>query len=298
MTIPLPLLQTFVTVARSGSMKTAAESLAVTPSAVSQRVRELEDRSGCRLFIRGRTGVELTKAGRTLFSKIDQAFLTIEAVQTRAPRAPRSKRLVINTVPSFATTWLVPRLGSFSRVYPDIEVEVETDTRLIDPRREPVDLVIRHGLGKYPGLKCIWLMAPALVVVASPELIGSGRPIQAPSDCLSYPLLHDPDRQDWPLWFEAHGVAAEVTSKGPAFSDDHLLVRAAVTGQGLALVRDIYAAEDIEAGRLFSVLDLRWPTEFAYYLVGAPRTFAKPSVKRFAEWLTEEASEPASGTRR
>lgn len=294
MTIPLPLLHTFVTVTRCGSMKAAAETLAVTPGAVSQRIRELEDRFSRRLFTRTRTGVEPTKAGRTLFSKIDQAFRTIEAVQAKAPRRSGSKRLVVNTVPSFATTWLVPRLGNFSRKHPDIEITVETDTRLIDPRNEPVDLMIRHGLGKYPGLKCVWLMAPDLVVVASPKLIGSGGPIRSPADCLAYPLLQDPDRKDWPLWFEAHGVMAENAGNGSAFSDDHLLVRAAVAGQGLALVRDIYAADDIAAGRLVKVLDIRWPTEFAYYLVGAPGTFAKPSAKRFAAWLATEVCEPVT----
>lgn len=292
MTIPLPLLHTFVIVARCGSMKAAAETLLVTPGAVSQRIRELEDRFGHRLFTRTGTGVEPTKTGRTLFSKIDQAFRTIETVQAKASATPGSKRLVVNTVPSFATTWLVPRLSGFSQQHPEIEISIETDTRLVDPRREPVDLVIRHGLGKYPGLDCVWLMAPELVVVASPALIGPGPPIRSPSDCLSYPLLQDSDRREWSLWFEAHGVTAQNAGRGPAFSDDQLQVRAAVAGQGLALVRDIYADEELSAGRLAKVLDIRWPTEFAYYLAGTRRGFTRPSVKRFAEWLVGEAREP------
>jgi len=126
-------------------------------------------------------------------------------------------------------------------------------------------------------------MAPELVVVASPRLIGEGRVIQSPADCLTYPLLQDPDRRDWPLWLEAHGVTSGNADRGPAFSDDHLLVRA------------LYAEEEIAAGRLVKVLDIRWPTEFAYYLAGTASGFAKPSARRFAAWLASELGEPASG---
>jgi LysR family glycine cleavage system transcriptional activator len=289
MSIPLALLQTFVIVARCESMKTAAERLAVTPGAVSQRIRALEESTGQRMFTRTRTGVVVTSAGRRLFDRIDQPFRTIESAQTGLRQSRHARRLVVNTVPSFAATWLVPRLGGFSRKHPNIEIVVEVDTRLVDPRTEPVDLVIRHGLGKYSGLKSVWLMAPELIVVASPRLLRSGPRIGTPADCLAYPLLQDPGRHDWPLWLEAHGVASDRGDRGAAFADDHLLVRAAASGQGLALVRDIYADDEIRTGRLVKALDIRWPTKFGYYLAGLPPTFAKPFVRRFAEWLAGEA---------
>jgi len=289
MTIPLPLLHTFAVVARCTSMKTAAKQLGVTPGAISQRVRALEDWAGQRMFDRARSGVSLTGAGRSLFARIDEPFRAIESAQKRSTRAGRVKRLVVNAAPSFAATWLVPRLGGFAAAHPDIEIVVESDTRLVDLRSEPVDLAIRHGLGRYPGLKSIWLMAPRLVVVASPRLIRASEPIRTPADCLKYPLLQDSGRHDWPLWFAAHDIDAKDADRGPAFSDDHLLVRAAATGQGLALVRDIYLDEEVEAGRLVSPLDIRWPTEFAYYLVGTRASFARPAARRFADWLVHES---------
>ena len=289
MTIPLPLLHTFVVAARCASMKTAARHLGVTPGAISQRVRTLEDWAGQRLFTRGRSGIALTGAGRKLFAKIDAPFRAIESAQKRSARPGPAKRLVVNAAPSFAATWLVPRLGSFAAAHPDIEIVVESDTRLIDLRSEPVDLGIRHGLGTYPGLKSIWLMAPRLAVIASPRLIRTGPPIRNAADCLQYPLLQDSGRHDWPLWFAAHGIDATDADRGPAFSDDHLLVRAAAAGQGLALVRDIYLNEEVAAGRLVSPLDIRWPTEFAYYLVGTRAGFAKPAARRFADWLVHES---------
>src|SRR5262249_15501387 len=153
----------------------------------------------------------------------------------------------------------------FSEMYPDIEVVVEASKQTVDLNREPVDLAIRHGLGKYPGLEAFWLIVPELLVVASPGLIKHGPPLHKPADCLSYHLLHRSDRRDWALWFEAHGVNAPQGKKGLAFSDDHLIVQAAVAGQGLALVRDVYAEDSLHLRKLVRVLSGRWPVQFAYY---------------------------------
>lgn len=296
MTIPLPLLHTFVVVARCDSMKMAANQLGVTPGAISQRVRALEDWAGQRLFTRARSGISLTGAGRRLFAKIDEPFRTIESTQARSTRPGPAKRLVVNAAPSFAATWLVPRLGSFAAAHPDIEIVVEADARLVDLPNEPVDLGIRHGLGIYPGLESVWLMAPRLAVIASPQLIRPDAPIRDAADCLQYPLLQDSSRHDWPLWFAAHGIEAANADHGPAFSDDHLLVRAAAAGQGLALVRDIFLSDEIEAGQLVSPLNIRWPTEFAYYLVGTRAGFAKPAARRFTDWLVDQLRETGEPT--
>lgn len=299
MTVPLHLLHTFVVVARSGSMKAAAGNLNVTPGAVSQRIRELEERSGMRLFARTGSGVELTAAGQRLFDKLEPAFRAIEAAQVGLRKSRR--RLTVNLAPTFASHWLIPRLGRFAERHPNIEIAIETDTRLVDLHREPVDIAVRHGLGQYPGLKSIWLLAPKLVVVASPALLEDGPPLREPRDCLGYPLLQDSGRHDWRLWLAAQGVDSERANQGPAFSDDHLLVRAAVASQGLALVRDFSAEEELRAGRLVAPLDVAWPSTFAYYLVGTPNSFARPDVRHFAAWLTGEAGVPqdfVDGSRR
>jgi LysR family glycine cleavage system transcriptional activator len=185
----------------------------------------------------------------------------------------------------------VPRLAGFARRHPEIEVALETESRVVDLKREPVDLAIRHGLGNYPGLEATWLVAPELIVVASPALLRSGTRISVPADCLAFPLLHDIDRNDWRLWFEAHGVAASRRLKGPSFADDHLMVRAAVAGQGLALVRDVYASDDLRARRLVRAVAASWPTRFAYYVVGTPEALQRPAVRRFRDWLAKEARE-------
>ncbi|WP_246659358.1 LysR substrate-binding domain-containing protein [Rhizobium sp. FY34] len=292
MRISLPLLQTFVIVARSGRMRDAAASMALTPGAISQRIRELEDYVGYRLFTRTQAGVELNSAGRSLFSAVDGPFQAIEEV-VRKLESPSSRRIRISTMGSFAANWLVPRLSDFSRLHPDIEIAMETGSRVVDLKREPIDVAIRHGLGIYPGLEVAWLMAPEMIVVASPELLRSRSPVVTPADCLGLPLLHDMDRADWRLWFEALEVEAPLDLKGPSFSDDHLMVRAAVAGQGLALVRNVYASDEVRSGRLVSPIDTKWPTRFAYYAVSTAEALQRPSVRHFVEWLVAEAKPQA-----
>jgi LysR family transcriptional regulator, glycine cleavage system transcriptional activator len=281
------LLQAFVAVARAGKMKQAAHELALTPGAVSQRIRQLEEAAGHRLFLRTRAGVELTSEGETMFAALAEPFRAIEAVDGELGRPP-SRRVTVSTTPSFAATWLVPRLAKFTGRYPDIEIAVETGVRPVDLTREPVDLAIRHGLGKYPGLEATWFVAPELIVVASPEFLKGCAPLKRPADCLAFPLLHDFNRQDWPFWFEAHGVAAPNCKKGPAFSENHLIVRAAVAGQGLALIPDIYADDDLRSKKLVKALTVNWPVQFAYYAVATSEALQKPAVRRFRDWLVEE----------
>ncbi|MEL4375902.1 LysR substrate-binding domain-containing protein [Brucella cytisi] len=287
--LPLLALRAFVETGRHCSIKRAAEAMGVTPGAVSQQIRQLEDRLGVELFTRTRYGVRLTEAGARVhpdlliaFDQIGKSLDTLEAINARPT-------LIISTVPSFAASWLVPRLGRFTDNRPDVEVRVEATSSLVDLRRDRVDIAIRHGLGDYPGLIAELLMAPVLLPVASPTLLAAGKPIKEPVDCLSWPLLQDSDRSDWHLWLKAVGVEHDPRAeRGPAFGDDYLLIRAAIAGQGLALVRDIYAAEEIASGRLALALDRPWPTGFAYYALISPDTAKKPLVLDFISWLKDE----------
>jgi LysR family transcriptional regulator, glycine cleavage system transcriptional activator len=291
------LLQAFVAVARTGKMKEAADQLSLTPGAVSQRIRQLEETAGQRLFERTRTGVELTSAGAEMFAALSEPFGRIEAIDRNLGVRPL-RRVVVTTMPSFAATWLVPRLKKFSDPNPEIEVVVEASKRPVNLKQEPIDLAIRHGLGNYPGLEATWLMAPELFVVASPERLKQGPPLREPADCLSYPLLHRSDRRDWALWFKAQGVQAPQSRKGLAFSDDHLVVQAAVAGQGLALVRDVYAEDNLRLKKLVRVLSGNWPVQFAYYVVGTSQALQKPAVRRFRDWILDEAQREAHRRRR
>nr|WP_321272379.1 transcriptional regulator GcvA [Alcaligenes faecalis] len=287
---PLQALRAFTEVGRHGSIKLAAQALGVTSGAVSQQIRLLEDRLGVTLFVRSHHKMSLSEAGEqaypvllTAFDQIEQAMHTLEASKQR-------KTLTISTVPSFAASWLIPRLADFKQRHPDIEIRVEASPTLVDLRRDKVDIAIRHGLGVYPGLQAEPLMAPVLLPVASPALLKDKPAIQEPADCLEWPLLQDADRADWALWLSAHGVEDDARAdRGTAFEDDYLLIRGAIAGLGLALIPQEYAQDEIAAGRLVQVLDKPWPARFAYYLVTLPDTTQRAEIRAFSDWISEQA---------
>ncbi len=296
MTYPLQALRTFVEVGQRKSVKAAAQALHVTPGAVSQQIRVLEDRLGVVLLERERLGMRLTEAGASVFPRLREAFLQIDQAMHDLESTKARRSLTVSTVATFAASWLVPRLGRFKQLHPDIEIRVEATSELVDLRRDRVDVALRHGLGDYPGLEVLPLMAPVLTPVASPGFLKAhGAVIHEAGDCLSYPLLHDGDRADWPLWLKAHGVAGDMRAeRGSAFDDDFLLIRAAEAGQGLALVPQAYAQEEIAAGRLIQVLDKPWPARFAYYAVTRPGAADRPEVRAFLDWIRDEAGKNLS----
>lgn len=288
--LPLLALRAFVEVGQRGSIKAAAQALHVTSGAVSQQIRLLEDRVGMALFTRERQGLRLTEAGASVHPALLQAFAQMAQAMQSLQQAQARPTLTVSTVATFAASWLVPRLGQFTQRHPGIEVRVEATSALVDMRQGRVDVALRHGLGVYPGLDVTRLMAPVLVPVARPGLVDTDNLLTAPGDCLGYPLLHDGDRADWPLWFAAHGVAQDARAdRGTAFEDDFLLIRAAEAGQGLALVPQEYARDEIAAGRLVQVLDKPWPARFAYYVVTPAQARQRPEVQAFVDWVLEEA---------
>jgi len=288
--LPLMALRTFTEVGQRGTIKAAAEGLHITSGAVSQQIRLLEERLGVTLFVRERQGLRLTETGAKVYPTLLQAFQQIESAMQHLVEEKAQQVITISTVATFAASWLVPRLGKFNQLYPEIEVRVEATSKVVDLRRDRVDIAVRHGLGHYPDLDAIPLMAPVLVPVASPDLVVSGLKITSPKDCLNYPLLHDADRADWALWLSAHGVESDSRSfRGSSFEDDFLLIRAAEASQGIALVPIEYAQTEIAAGRLVQVLDKPWPARFAYYIVTQPNALERDEVKTFVEWLLQQA---------
>lgn len=289
-TLPLQALRTFVEVSQRGSITAAAQALHVTPGAISQQIRLLEERLGIALLVRERHGMRMTEAGADVYPMLSAAFAQIDKAVDMLEAMKARQSLTVSTVATFAASWLVPRLGRFKQRHPHIEIRVEATPALVDLRRDHVDVALRHGLGDYPGLDVVPLMAPVLVPVAAPGLAASVT-LAEPADCLDYPLLHDADRADWPLWLSAHGVAQDPRAqRGNAFDDDFLLIRAAESGQGLALVPAAHAQEEIAAGRLVQVLDKPWPSRFAYYAVSRPGAAQRPEVRAFIDWIQEEAA--------
>jgi LysR family glycine cleavage system transcriptional activator len=294
---PLNALRAFEAAARHLSMKEAAAELSVTPGAISQLVRGLEARVGTQLFRRGNRSLVLTEAGQSYFAPIRHAFRQIGEATRRLQALPNAGVLTVSAPPAFAASWLVPRLGRFRARHADIELNIATTRGLANFAADGVDVAIRHGLGRYPGLRCDRIAGIAMIPVCSPRFLASlsERPLH-PVDLLGAPLLHDAERQDWALWFQAQDVTdiSHAVSSGISFDDQTLLIRAAASHQGIALVTETLARPELEQGGLVRVLDVDWPQEFAYWLVGPRATADQPKIVAFRDWLISESARPAT----
>ncbi|UUS14924.1 LysR substrate-binding domain-containing protein [Stenotrophomonas sp. CD2] len=175
--------------------------MGVTPGAISQQLRQLQERLGVSLFDRTRHGVVLSAAGARVYPELLQAFDQIAQSLQTLERWETRCTLRISAAPSFAAQWLAPRLGGFSALHPQVDVQLDASAALSNLRRDGVDIAIRHGLGRYPGLHAEHLMAPVLLPVASPALLAGAPTVSSVQDCLQLPLLQDADRSDWRLWF-------------------------------------------------------------------------------------------------
>ncbi|HLY89583.1 MAG TPA: transcriptional regulator GcvA [Acetobacteraceae bacterium] len=293
---PLNALRAFEATARHLSMKEAATELSVTPGAVSQLVRGLEQRLGTQLFRRSNRALVLTESGQSYFVPIRHAFRQITEATRRLQATPNAGVLTVSAPPAFAESWLVPRLGTFRTHHPDIELNIATTRRLANFVADGVDVAIRHGLGTYPGLRCDRIATIAMITVCSPRFLAAlPRRPRTPADLLHISLLHEAERQEWALWFQAQGVTdvGHTASSGISFDDQMLLIRAAASDQGVALVTETLARRELDNGNLVRVLDVAWPQEFSYWLVCPRATAEVPKIVAFRDWLISQRARQA-----
>jgi LysR family glycine cleavage system transcriptional activator len=283
---PLQSLIGFAAAARIGNLTRAAESMHLTVSALSHQIRTIEERLGRRLFVREARGVRLTDDGQQLYDRIAPHLDAIE--QALMPRcARRDEALTITLMPSFASSWLVPRLPRLLAAHPQLEISLQSNVGVIDFARETtLDAGIRFGPGKWPGLEAVHLFDDWVTPTASPALIERiGRPTLATLS--EFPLLGAPGGR-WSEWFARFGGTPPARFVA-IFDDSENLHRAAVEGMGIVLGRMTLARPLIEAGRLVELFDERLKAEFAHYLVYPPRSRDHAGLAVFRDWLLEEA---------
>jgi len=293
---PLNSLRVFEAAARHLSFTKAAEELHVTPGAVSQQIKALEDFLQMPVFRRQKRALLLTDEAQASLPVLREGFDKLaEAGKILTARADTG-RLAVSVAPSLASKWLVPRLDNFQQDHRDIDVWVSADMDVVDFAVNDVDLAIRYGAGRYDGLVVEHLMEEKIVPVCSPALLLGEHPIKKPEDLIHHTLLHDgsPDKDEscptWPMWLKAAGVCHKAGQRGPKFNQSSLVIEAAVTGKGVALAKAALALADLEAARLVIPFDMTTPTEFSYYIVHPPSKSSSPAVKAFKTWLKEEAA--------
>jgi LysR family transcriptional regulator, glycine cleavage system transcriptional activator len=287
---PLNSLKAFEAAARSESFTRAAEELCVTQGAVSQQVKALEATLGLKLFARERQRLAITDAGRDYLAVVRDALDRIAVGTERLVQRQTSGVLTVSTSPDFAAKWLVHRLGRFAEAHADIDLRVSATMHHVDFAREDVDLAIRHGDGKWPGLEAVRLCAEQLFPVCSPKLVSGRRRLGKPTDLLKFPLLRLEGSDAWSKWFDAAGVLNPVLH-GPVLNRASMLIDAAVDGQGVALARTALAAWDLINGRLIRPFDLSLRMSNTYWIVCPKATAALPKIKMFHEWLLAEAAD-------
>jgi LysR family transcriptional regulator, glycine cleavage system transcriptional activator len=287
----LPSLETlrFLEAAgRCSNFTQAAAELNVTPGAVSQRIKSLEEILGVRLFDRNSHEMALTEKGRILFDKVTVAMKEIAfGIELISP-SEQSNLLSISLLPAFASRWLLPRLADFNARCPDLRIRIKAEPPLAAFGDDGVDLAIRFGVGTWSGLHAEKLFEETLFPVASP-LFNAGKLPKDPRDLLGALLLQD-ERVPWSIWFKVAGLPTDHPVKGTSFSDANLLLQAAVAGRGIALARGALVAEDLAYGRLVQLFDIRAASSFGYFLVHPLSPDRPKEVKRFRDWLLEEAS--------
>ena len=291
---PLNSLRAFVAAARHLSLAKAADELNVTPGAVSQQIKQLEDHLGCALFRRTNRQLLLTDEGQAILPGLVEAFERMQEALRAIASVGNDGRLTVTVAPSLASKWLVPRLDRFTALHPEIDVLVSASMALADFEAEDIDCAIRYGAGRYPGVVVEKLMAESVVPVCSPSLLKDKKSLRTPADLKDFTLLHDdsPDQDpscpDWQMWLRAAGIEHIGARRGLRFNQSSLVVEAAISGRGVALAKARLAADDIRAGRLVTLFNVKQPIQFAYYFVAPPEKSALKRVQLFRKWLGDE----------
>jgi len=286
--IPVGPLRAFDVAARNLNLTAAAEEMNVTHAAVSRQVKQLEQRLGVQLFERLPRGLKLTVHGALLAEGTREAFdrlaTAIEDVSAPAVR----RKLTISTFSSLATRWLMPRVLAFSELFPDTDLRVSTSARLVDFAREDVDIALRFGGGQYPGLHVRPMFKPKEIVVAAPSLLKK-LPIKTFADLKAHTLLHDDSHQSWTRWLEAVDAKGVNPRRGIICGDRNSMLAATAAGQGVGITSEVFAAGDLEAGRLVKVFDIEVNATFGIYAVCLPRRLNDPLISGAMDWLVREA---------
>jgi LysR family transcriptional regulator, glycine cleavage system transcriptional activator len=288
---PFAALRAFHAAALHERFRDAAASLGVTESAISHQVRRLEDFLRVALFDRSGSSARLTDAGRRYLEQIDPPIRQLQAA-TAAMIRPTGRTVVrLTAPPSLAATWLIPYLGAFERECPGVELALVPTTRVLDLRRDQVDLAIRHGKGAWPDTEASFLLEETALPVAAPGYLALA-PGEAPLAALQRARLIVNARfpNEWEEWARARGLAPPPLGGAIALEGLEQTLQVAESGHGLAIGRRPMVDDRLARGTLVAPFGAGDPTGAAYYLcrpAGVP-----PSVvtRLVAEWLRARAA--------
>ncbi|RCW71519.1 LysR substrate-binding domain-containing protein [Pseudorhodoferax soli] len=286
---PIQCLLTFEALARLRSVTLAADELCVTPSAVSHRVRQLEQSIGTKLF--GRADFSLTTEGSEYLAHVREGLAMLGRFPGAQP-APGKRKLRLAVTPTFARAILIPRLRQFTEAYPEIDLLLQVSIPLLDVVAEDADLMVRFGAGRYADVEHLLLARDEVTPLAAPSYLReAGGPFTQAEDLEGQRLLRsalDP----WRTWFAARKLDWPEPGEGSQFNDVGLMCDAAAAGMGIALVRLKLAAPWLDSGALVRLgttpaFTDSVPSPHAHYLCWRTGTMDRWECAAFSDWLRQ-----------
>ena len=281
---PIQCLLTFEALARLRSVTQAAEELCVTTSAVSHRVKQLEQIIGTKLF--GRADFSLTTEGSEYLAHVREGLTTLQKFPGAAGQSanPGKRKLRLAVTPTFSRSILIPRLRQFTEAYPEIDLTLQVSIPLLDVVAEDADLMVRFGTGRYADVEHVCLMQDEVTPLASPAYVREHGPFDSPDDLDCQALLRSP-LEPWRTWFAANQQNWPEPLEGSQFNDIGLMCDAAAAGMGIALVRLKLGAPWLDNGSLVRLYERNVPSPHAHYLCWRTGMMDRWECAAFAEWL-------------
>jgi len=281
---PIQCLLTFEALARLRSVTQAAEELFVTPSAVSHRVKQLEQIIGTKLF--GRADFSLTTEGSEYLAHVREGLTTLQKFPGAAGQSanPGKRKLRLAVTPTFSRSILIPRLRQFTEAYPEIDLTLQVSIPLLDVVAEDADLMVRFGTGRYADVEHVCLMQDEVTPLASPAYVREHGPFDSPDYLEGQALLRSP-LEPWRTWFAANRQDWPEPLEGSQFNDIGLMCDAAAAGMGIALVRLKLGAPWLDNGSLVRLYERNVPSPHAHYLCWRTGMMDRWECAAFADWL-------------
>ena len=296
--VHLNALRAFEASARHQSFSAASAELNVTPAAVGQLVRTLEDWLGTPLFLRSASGkarLLATEAAEQALPDIRAGLDRLALGLERLKEGSASGVLTVTVSPAFAAKWLLPRIDRFQSAWPDTDVRLDTSLKAVDFVAQRIDIGVRYGMGVWPGLTALKLMDEEVYPVCSPKLLRE-HSFSQPADLALETLIHDlsMDSQaafpSWGAWLRKAGLSDVAVTRGLKINNSAAVLQAAAEGHGVALARSVMAQDDLSSGRLVRLFsEISFPSPLAYYVVYRQACSDKPKLAAFRDWLIKEA---------
>lgn len=276
---PLSALRAFSAYVETGSLTKAAAALNVSHAAVSQQLRQLERHLDLALFDRSGRMLSLTDAGTRLASVTVSSFQRMIDTVEEVTGADAMRPLHVSTTPTFATSWLMPRLPEFQEKHSDLNIMIDPTLQLVTLETGGVDVALRHGMGHWPGLESELLLTSPMVVVAAPSLMGT-RVVDSPADLAGAPWIEELGTSEASRWLEQNGISSDLRRK--TSMPGNMMLDAVRNGHGVAVTVRNFVEADLAAGRLVALFTAE--RAGGYHIVTRPGV-QRPPLRAFVRWL-------------